>query len=244
MRQVRITCLGSGSALSRERLWSSLLIDNTILLGLPPTAVPQLHLCGERLEAIGHIFISHLHGDHFFGWPFFLLAYCYQYQRKEPIYIIGPRGIQEAMEQLFDLAWPDLRQRKITPRVPLSFVEVEPSTELRAGALTFRAVQMEHFGMETYGYRFSCCGKEIAFTGDTGNCSQLDQLVEGVDVLITELTHTSYEENSGHMNIHDVSSLAEKVTGDGGKVIATHLGDDRVIIDGVKFCSDGETFLV
>jgi len=116
MDKLTVTCLGSGSALARDRLWSSLLLDERILFSLPPTVVSQLHRLGKDLTAINHIFISHRHADHFFGLPFLLLYYSYLYSRDEPLYIIGPAGMQEATQCLFNLAWPDLKEKGIEPR--------------------------------------------------------------------------------------------------------------------------------
>lgn len=51
------------------------------------------------------IFISHLHGDHCGGIPFFLIGSQLLYKRTEPLLIIGPPKIKEwifhAMEVLF-----------------------------------------------------------------------------------------------------------------------------------------------
>ena len=244
MGKIAVTCLGCGAALGGKRLWSSLLLDDRILLSLPPTSIPQLYRLKKDVRAIDYIFVSHRHADHFFGLPFLLLLYCYLYERKEPLYIIGPSGMKEATERLFDLAWPELKRREISPRVPLTFVEVDEQGEFQAGELEFRAVKLNHFGMEAYGYRFAYKDREIAFTGDTGECTQLYQLVDGADVVVTEFTHAFESEDTGHMDAPAVSRLTKFLKAKGATVLATHLSGEPLPIEGLLICRDGETYIV
>lgn len=75
----------------------------------------QLYLidCGEgtqvelrrhrlRFNRIDHIFISHLHGDHFFGLPG-LLATFQLMGREKDLHLYGPAGIKEAITILLRL---------------------------------------------------------------------------------------------------------------------------------------------
>ena len=244
MEKIAVTCLGSGAALGKERLWSSLLLDDRILLSLPPTVIPELYRLRKDVTAIDHIFITHRHADHFFGLPFFLLQYCYLYEREDPLYIIGPSGMKDATERLFDLAWPELREKGVTLRVPISFVEVTKDGEFQAGNLPFQAVKLEHFGMEAYGYRFTHKGRQIAFTGDTGDCPQLAKLLDGAAVVITEFTHAFRTEDPGHLDATAISRLTTKLREQGATILATHLSGTPAPIDGLLICRDGETYLV
>jgi len=244
MGKIAVTCLGSGAALGGKRLWSSLLLDDRILFSIPPTSISQLYRLKKDVRAIDYIFISHRHADHFFGLPFFLLLYCYLYERRKPLYIIGPSGTKEATERLFDLAWPELKRREIAPRVPLIFVEVDEQGEFQAGKLEFRAVKLNHFGMETYGYRFAYKNRDIAFTGDTGECPQLYHLLDGADLVITEFTHPFESEDTGHMDAPAVSRLTKSLSAKGATVLATHLSGEPLPIEGLLICRDGETYIV
>jgi ribonuclease BN (tRNA processing enzyme) len=243
MEKIAVTCLGSGAALGFWRSWNSLLIDGTILLELPPTTVPQLFRLHVDPRAIRHVFISHLHGDAYFGFPFFLLLYCYLYEREEPLYVIGPRGIQKSVEMLFDLAWPGLRAGGVIPRVPIVFCELSHDGRVRAGDLCFEAVKMEHFSLDAFGFRFSSRGRTVAFTGDTGDCPQLERLTGGADLVITEFTETCDEGSEGHLGAAAISRLVRRLRQDGGTVLATHLGGEPPSIDGLVVARDGETYL-
>ncbi|WP_430424686.1 ribonuclease Z [Maribacter litoralis] len=55
-----------------------------------------------KFSRINHIFISHLHGDHFFGLPGFISTMRLLGRDKE-LYVYGPKGIKEAITLLLKL---------------------------------------------------------------------------------------------------------------------------------------------
>ena len=57
----------------------------------------QVRKYRQRLQRINHIFISHLHGDHYLGLPG-LISSMHLLGRKAPVHIYGPQGIKEIME--------------------------------------------------------------------------------------------------------------------------------------------------
>lgn len=80
----------------------------------------QLRKFKLRTSRIKHIFISHLHGDHFFGLPglistFLLLG------REAELHIYGPKGIKQAILLLLKLG-------KTYTNFPLYFHELESSS--------------------------------------------------------------------------------------------------------------------
>lgn len=62
----------------------------------------QLRKQKVRFSKINHVFISHLHGDHFFGLPG-LVATFRLLGRVNPLHIYGPKGIKEAVTLLLKL---------------------------------------------------------------------------------------------------------------------------------------------
>jgi ribonuclease BN (tRNA processing enzyme) len=242
--RIPILCLGSGAALNDGKQWGSLLIDNKILLDLPPTAIPQLHRSSADLTSIGHVFVSHLHADHMFGLPFLLLEYCVRRERPDPLYLIGPTRLQDTVEQLCALAWPDLNEQGFHPKVPLSYIEISEEGVYHAGELTFTAVPMQHFHLHAFGYRFQYKGRAFAYTGDTGQCAQLNRLLDGADVAIIELTHPRPTDDPGHMDVEEVARVSRKLTQDGAIVLATHMSETPQPVPGLILCQDGKTYWV
>ncbi len=77
----------------------------------------QLRKNKVRFSRIKHIFISHLHGDHFFGLPGLISTFRLLGRDKE-LHIYGPKGIKEAITLLMKLgnSWTNF---------PLYFHELE-----------------------------------------------------------------------------------------------------------------------
>jgi len=243
-RRIPLTCLGSGAALTDGRRWNSILIDGRILLDLPPTAVVEMRRLGLDLTAIEAILISHLHADHMFGLPFLLLEYCVRLERDRPLFIVGPPGIEERTETLCDLAWPDMRDDGIELHVPVTYVEVSEDGDYRAGGLSLTAIQMEHFNLTAFGYRFTYEGRTIAYTGDTGECEQLQRLLEGADVAVLEWTHSTRSNDPGHMDAPAVAHWMTRLRDQGSRAFATHMMETPDPIEGLTICEDGETYYI
>jgi ribonuclease BN (tRNA processing enzyme) len=214
-------------------------LDGRILLDLPPTAVPQLHRLRVDFSQIEHVLISHLHADHIFGLPFFLLEYCVRLERDNPIVIAGPRGIENITLELCELAWPQMQKTGFEPRLPIEFFEISEEGEYTAGTFTFRAVPMVHFDLEAFGFRFTYKGRTIGYSGDTGECDQLYRLLEDVDIAILELTHPRASDDPGHMDPPAFERIAKWLVEQETTILAT---PDP--IPGVEICEDGKTYWV
>lgn len=92
-----------------------------------------------RFSKIDHIFISHLHGDHFFGLPG-LVSTFRLLGRDKPLHIYGPKGIKEAITLLLKLgdSWT---------QYPLLFHELtakEPQLLLEAGRVQVSTLPLKH----------------------------------------------------------------------------------------------------
>lgn len=68
---------------------------------------------------IQHIFISHLHGDHFFGLPGLLSTFNHL-GREEALHISGPKGLKALMDAI-------MHYTHLNIKYPLEITEYEPS---------------------------------------------------------------------------------------------------------------------
>src|SRR5690554_5383647 len=80
----------------------------------------QLRKYKIKFSRIKHIFISHLHGDHFFGLPG-LISTFHLMGREAEMHIYGPKGIKEAISLLLKLG-------KSYTKFQLYFHELEENT--------------------------------------------------------------------------------------------------------------------
>lgn len=97
--------LGSSSASpTTERHQSAQLLniaERHFLIDCGEGTQIQLRRFKAKFQSIDHIFISHLHGDHFFGLPG-LLGSMHLLGRKQPLTIYGPPPLQELVEKIHE----------------------------------------------------------------------------------------------------------------------------------------------
>ncbi|PCE65012.1 ribonuclease Z [Sediminicola luteus] len=108
----------------------------------------QLRKQKVRFSKIDHIFISHLHGDHFFGLPGLLSTFKLLGREKE-LHIYGPKGIKEAVTLMLKVgdSWTNY---------DLVFHELESKTSeliFEDDAIAVYTIPLEH-RIYTNGYLF------------------------------------------------------------------------------------------
>ena len=120
---MKITILGCHSASPHEnKNPTAQLFDikgHRFLIDCGEGTQVQLRKAKVSFVHIKHIFISHLHGDHFYGLPGLVSSFRLL-GREAPLHIYGPKGIKEAVTLLLKLAnsWTNF---------PLHFHELESS---------------------------------------------------------------------------------------------------------------------
>ena len=103
---MKLTILGCFSAFpNKNSFTSSQLLEingSSFLIDCGEGTQIQLRKYGIKFNSIEHIFISHLHGDHFFGLPG-LISTLKILGRIKPLNIFGPVGIKNAITTLLKL---------------------------------------------------------------------------------------------------------------------------------------------
>lgn len=123
---MKLTILGCHSASPHEnKNPSAQLLDikgHRFLIDCGEGTQVQLRKAKVSFVHIKHIFISHLHGDHFYGLPGLVSSFRLL-GREAPLHIYGPKGIKEALTLLLKLAnsWTNF---------PLHFHELDVDTSV------------------------------------------------------------------------------------------------------------------
>ncbi|MGO4919691.1 ribonuclease Z [Maribacter spongiicola] len=103
---MRLTVLGCYAATPRTLTnpTSQILEINNHMVLIDCGEGTQVELRRHKIKfsRINHIFISHLHGDHFFGLPGFISTMRLLGREKE-LHVYGPKGIKEAITLLLKL---------------------------------------------------------------------------------------------------------------------------------------------
>ncbi|GAB3238591.1 ribonuclease Z [Hymenobacter seoulensis] len=98
-----------------------------------------------RHQRLHTIFISHLHGDHFFG-LFGLLGTMHLNGRTEPLRLFGPPGLDEVLTTQFRHSYTHLNfELEFTPVDPTQHVQIFEDKNLTVHTLPMR-------------HRIPCCG--------------------------------------------------------------------------------------
>ena len=129
---MKLTILGCFSASpSKDRFPSAQILEiagTNILIDCGEGTQIQLKRCGIKFNLIEHVFISHLHGDHFFGLPG-LISTFRLLGRTKPLNIYGPVGIKKAITLLLKLgnSWTnyDLIFKELEDSKPIKLLDTK-----------------------------------------------------------------------------------------------------------------------
>ncbi len=219
-QQLDLLFLGTGNAFAPDRYWSSFLVNDRYLFDASPVALPHLKRCRVPLEEIETIFISHFHGDHFFGLPFLLLEYAEQTQRSKDLTILGPPGIQECVRTVTEAGFPNVTSSEKTYRE--TYVELREGSSGEVAGLQYVARRVNHVeGLDSLGLRVRVGGRTLAYSGDSVPCQALLELADGVDVFVVECS--CWDDTCGpHLNPSDIRDMRRQL-GPKPTFVLTHL---------------------
>jgi ribonuclease BN (tRNA processing enzyme) len=186
---VRVTFLGTGDAFNaRARCHASYLItapSSSFLLDCGPSTLLAMKRDQQPPEALDAIVLSHLHGDHFAGLPFFFLAYSFETPRHRPLTIVGPPGTQDRVADLYRAMYRDLSSRPMP--FELRFIELNGGDRTAIGSVELLAFAVPHQQTDlSLGYRIAVDGKTILYSGDSGWTEALVTHSRGSDLFICE----------------------------------------------------------
>ena len=192
-----------------------------LLLDCAPTTGTGLAALGLARESIDAIAISHFHADHFAGVPQFLLAANFEDQRRRPLAVAGPPGIETRVRAVAAAAGTDL-ERPLS--YPLHFIEWGGDEPVALGGAQVRTFRTYHQEVtEPHGFVIECGGKHLAYSGDTGWFDALPDAVGAVDLFVCECTfyerefeyHLSYQQFAKHAHTFRC-----------GRIVLTHFSEE------------------
>ena len=225
---MRLHILGCGDAFgSGGRNQSGYLVEATdrlFLLDCGPTTLLAMKRAGFDPRRLDAIILSHLHGDHFGGIPFFIIEYLHQSPRDYPLTIAGSPGTEERVRQLYNVMYgggrnppddPPLRFQILTPELMQSVTGIE--------VFPFRVPHQTHdvsLGLKV-GYQH----KQILFSGDSAWTDAFIEHARGVDLFLCECSY--YDEQPGmHVNYRALAANLARLQCH--KLVLTHLGEDML----------------
>lgn len=165
---MKVTFLGVGEACDETTPNTSLWVEavggngrRSIMLDCGFTVPSRYWQRTSDPEDLDALWISHFHGDHFFGVPALLLRF-WEKKRTKPLAVIGQAGLEETIIQVMELAYPHFLP-KLT--YPLLFHEVEPGQQVRVAGLDWRVAESLH-GQRNLAVRLEDDRCAIFYSGD------------------------------------------------------------------------------
>jgi ribonuclease BN (tRNA processing enzyme) len=202
-----------------------------LLIDCGASALIALKRAGLDPIQIGWILLTHLHGDHIGGLPFFILDAHYG-GRTLPLVIAGPPGVRQRVEALMEACFPGsaAKQRPFA----IEFIELQERVAAGVGPVTVTPLAVVHpSGAPAYALRVEYDGKVVAYSGDSEWTDALIDAARGADLFLCECTfwekkaryHLDYrtlKENRGRLDCR--------------RLLLTHLGKEMLArLDEIDF---------
>ena len=173
----------------------------------------QMRKYKARFQSVNHIFISHLHGDHFYGLPGFL-ASMHLLGRKNELTIYGPKELEEIINMIHKYSETYLNY-------PLNFVYTQNTSK----QLIFEDEKVEVYSLPL---------KHRIAT--TGYLFKEKPLFRNIDKYKLEKMNVSFAE------IHKLKQGLDAIDNNGNIIKNNELTLDPIKQRSYAFCSDTKFF--
>jgi ribonuclease BN (tRNA processing enzyme) len=219
--------LGSGDGLgSGGRLQTCMLVQDGAWRGLidcGTTAVIGLKRAGIDPASIDAIVISHLHGDHFGGLPFYLLDAQFNSRRSKPLVIAGHADLEARLRATMDVLFPG--SQRALEIVAVDFVDLDPTRRSALGPAQVEVFEVAHFcGSPPFAVRLiTPSGRTVGYSGDTEWTDTLIEAAEGCDLFVVE---AYFYDKRVKWHLNYVTLFEQRARLGARRLIATHLSTD------------------
>jgi ribonuclease BN (tRNA processing enzyme) len=182
----------------------------------------------KRLDIVRNdvelILITHFHGDHFGGLPFFLLDAQFS-RRTRPLVIAGPEGIRTKLPQVMEALFENSSKTK--QKFELSVVTLAPEQTATFGMVDVTPYPVVHgeSGGPFLGYRIEAEGRAIAYTADTEWTEMLIPLGRDADLFIAE-AYTYEKTVKNHLSLAALEARLGEIRPK--RLVLTHMSDDML----------------
>ena len=247
MGEVSVRFLGSGDAFGSGGRFHTCIyarFDAThFLIDCGASSLTAMKHFGVDPSLVDIILLTHLHGDHFGGLPFFILDAQYVSRREKPLVVAGPPGLEDRVNEAMEVLYPGTSQ--MHPEFALEFVELAGEVSTTVGALVVTPYEVVHpSGAPSYALRVVCGEKVVAYSGDTEWTDALIPAARGADLFVCECF--SPEKRGGyHLNYQTLMDHRTEL--ECRKLILTHMNEDMLRRLGsldVEWAEDGKIIVL
>ena len=242
---MKLTIAGSGDAFgSGGRLNTCFFLETAkaaLLVDCGASAMPALKGRGIEPNGVDAVILSHLHGDHFGGLPFFLLDGQFLSRREKPLLIAGPPGTRARLDAALETFFPRSTSSKWRFEWRVQEMAVGAESDVLGHAVSTAEV-IHQSGAPSTALRLSDGKSIFAYSGDTEWTDALLPIARGSDLFICEC-YAYAGKLTGHMSWEvlkvKLPQLAAK------RAMVTHMNPsmlsrlDEIKAAGVLVAADG-----
>ncbi len=246
MSQVEVRFLGSGDGLgSGGRFQACIHVRSEaaqFLIDCGASSLIAMKRFGVEPSLLDAILVSHLHGDHFGGIPFFILDAQFS-RRTRPLVVAGPPGVEARVRNAMEVLFPGSSQvqRKFT----VEFIELADRNAINLGSISVIPHGVVHpSGAPPFALRVTCAGKVIAYSGDTEWTDALLDAARGADLFICE---AYFFEKKIKYHLDYRTLMERRAQLDCRRLILTHMSHDmlqRLQQVEVEWAEDGKVVVL
>lgn len=226
---MRLQFLGCGDVFgSGGRFNTCMLVDSNsmrFLVDCGASSLIPMKREGIATNSVDTILISHLHGDHFGGIPFFILDAQFT-KRQNPLTIAGPTGLAARLPEAMDIFFPGLS--KIKQKFEIKIIELTPgaSNAINGLSVTPYVVSPWHVrNSPSLALRIDIDGRILTYSGDSDWCSELAEAAFEADVFVCEAYF--YEKQiKYHINLKTLEEHIPELYCK--RLILTHMHEDTL----------------
>lgn len=222
----KLKIIGNGDAFgSGNRFHTCFYLESDktkLLVDCGATAIHNLIESGIDLNDIDLILLSHFHGDHYGGIPFFFLNSYFLTYRVKPLTIIGPEKCKTRIEALIEALYPGLTEK--FRQMDLTYLEYNET--INFNDLAIRAFPVVHSPPSNpHGIRIESGNNVFCYSGDTEWTDNLYDLSLNSDIFICECNYYDLD-ISGHLNYKILWDKVNKLKS--RRIMLTHMGEEMI----------------
>ena len=196
-----------------------------LLIDCGASSLVAMKRLGIDLNAIRTIVVTHFHADHFGGIPFFILDAQFFSKRREPLTIVGPRGLPQWYERVMEAAFPG--SSAAAQKFDLRLVEIGAGESRMLEEIQVSAFQAVHGppGGPYLSVRIEAEGRAVTYTGDTEWTPELIPAARDADLFIAE-AYFREKTIATHLSLNAIEANLNEMRPK--RLVLTHMSDEML----------------
>jgi ribonuclease BN (tRNA processing enzyme) len=245
----KVIFLGSASGQTSDRETVSFILEGQkrILVETGPAVIRQMERAGYRPWQVDAVVVTHCHGDHTLGYPYFMFGkHIDKISNRggpDQISVLATSAVIDGLQSMLSFCYPP-------GEWPTFGIDEVSLTENPEGMLwdeiPYKTTPVKH-SVPNIAISFELDGKKVTYSSDTVYSDSLVDLASGSDLLIQEAMVPNSMKGFSEKTKHATTGDAARIASEAGvrQVILVHLDPpwfekEEQIVEEVRSGYEGE----